>query len=262
MVGSCNPNCMNASHSRMYLMKVLTICLTQVNVTALATLQQLVGSLVQCLVQAEPGLSCNLATGFMTPGYELRDGVKSYAAKHYAGVLQVRDSSEDLQAGVSQSRVDVICACNFSMIVTVQMINNVQSFDMAGMSAVTPPVDWGASCCTWHTSAADYCFARCSLPLCNMPQVMHPDHQNPYLKSDVSRFIWNFLALASGVGELGAECDPVNNKCAAGQVRCYISAMTPLQSDDARWVCEAVDNGRKNTWVHCSIGAQAVAMDI
>jgi hypothetical protein len=53
-------------------------------------------------------------------------------------------------------------------------------------------------------------------------QVLHPDPQSPFYKDDTSRFLWNALAAAtagSGPGARGAACDPVKNKCPAGQVR-------------------------------------------
>lgn len=59
-------------------------------------------------------------------------------------------------------------------------------------------------------------------------QVLHPDPQNPSFKDDVSRFIWNVMAVATAAGGgRGAACDPVTNKCPEGQVR----TLCVLQND-------------------------------
>lgn len=106
---------------------------TQVNITQL---QAVVNTLVSCIVLPSPGMSCAAVTSLMTPGYTQIDGVRSYAASHYIGVLRV----------------------------------------------------------------------------------MHPDHQNPFLKADMYRFIWNYLAVGTSAGSPGDPCGVNSNKCPAGQV--------------------------------------------
>lgn len=105
----------------------------QINATLL---EARVSAFASCLVMPDPGLACPAAAAVMIPGYTEADGVRSYAPKHYVGVLQV----------------------------------------------------------------------------------VHPDPQNPFLKDDVSRFLWNTMALATAGGAEGSACDPSKNKCPDGQV--------------------------------------------
>ena len=47
-------------------------------------------ALTDCLIAPDPGFSCPTAEALMTPGYtEEAGGARSYAARHYVGVLQV-----------------------------------------------------------------------------------------------------------------------------------------------------------------------------
>lgn len=108
----------------------------QVNMTAV---QQTVEDYISCMVMHVPGFSCPLATTIMAPDYTYNKatGTRSYAPRHYIGVLQY------------------------------------------------------------------------------MPGV-----QLPVGKSNMARFLWSVMGLGSRSGALGASCDPFQNVCPYGQVRC------------------------------------------
>jgi hypothetical protein len=52
-------------------------------------LQGWTDSLVECLLLPDPGMACPAVTALMAPGYALVDGVRTYQARHYLGVVQV-----------------------------------------------------------------------------------------------------------------------------------------------------------------------------
>lgn len=56
--------------------------------------EDLAASFVSCLAMPDPGLSCPEAAALMEAGYTEVGGVRSYAAKHYLGVLQVGPCSK------------------------------------------------------------------------------------------------------------------------------------------------------------------------
>ncbi|KAI8468238.1 MAG: Nicastrin-domain-containing protein [Monoraphidium minutum] len=58
----------------------------QINATAI---EEAAAALTSCLIAPDPGLSCGAASEVMLAGWSEEGGVRSYAAKHYVGVLQV-----------------------------------------------------------------------------------------------------------------------------------------------------------------------------
>eukprot|EP00877_Chromochloris_zofingiensis_P006849 jgi/Chrzof1/2417/Cz11g14180.t1 len=150
----------------------------KVNITQL---QAVVNTLVSCIVLPSPGMSCAAVTSLMTPGYTQIDGVRSYAASHYIGVLRV----------------------------------------------------------------------------------MHPDHQNPFLKADMYRFIWNYLAVGTSAGSPGDPCGVNSNKCPAGQVcvgwkrsdkdpalmgRCLNASVHYVPAVSTRLTCQNCDDLNMFKW--------------
>ena len=59
----------------------------QINATRIA---EDAASFASCLISPDPGLACPLASELMAAGYTEVDGVRSYAPRHYVGVLRVR----------------------------------------------------------------------------------------------------------------------------------------------------------------------------
>lgn len=57
--------------------------------------QEAAAAFAACLILPDPGMSCPLASGLMAPGYTEVDGVRSYAPKHYVGVLRVGGGMQD-----------------------------------------------------------------------------------------------------------------------------------------------------------------------